>query len=389
MKRAKMSKIQRVTRGNVTVKIYRRERPYYDGKRILWQVSDYSNGSRRLREFADHGHAMAEAERIARGLATGEAIAAGIRNSEAASYGRAMELLRPSGASLEIACATYAKAFDLLGGDAMIEAARFYSARRPDKITRRTVAEVLAELLAAKEARGKSDRYLADLRIRLGRFANDWPVDIGSIAGPDIQGWLDRLKMAPRSVANFRTCLGTLFGFAESRGYVFEGGNPIAKVESIEITGDGVIEIYTPEELAKLLNNAPVAFVPFIAIGAFAGLRTAETERLAWQDVDLSGGFIEVKAAKAKTRSRCLVPITTNLVQWVRPYARPKGNVFEGNVSNARVETAKAAGIRWKHNGLFPAFERNPERHFKFGPSGKSKNCGVARPGFSAITESL
>jgi len=163
MKRAKMSKIQRVTIGNVTVKIYRRERPYYDGKRILWQVSDYSNGSRRLREFADHGHAMAEAERIARGLATGEAIAAGIRNSEAASYGRAMELLRPSGASLEIACATYAKAFDLLSGDAMIEAARFYSARRPDKITRRTVAEVLAELLAAKEARGKSDRYLADL----------------------------------------------------------------------------------------------------------------------------------------------------------------------------------------------------------------------------------
>jgi hypothetical protein len=39
-----------------------------------------------------------------------------------------MELLRPSGASLEIACATYAKAFDILGGDAMIEAARFYAA---------------------------------------------------------------------------------------------------------------------------------------------------------------------------------------------------------------------------------------------------------------------
>ena len=90
--------------------VYRHVRPYYDG-RILWPVSDYSNGSRRLREFSDHGHALAEAERIARGLATGEAIAAGIRNSEAASYGRAMELLRPSGASLEIACATYAKGF--------------------------------------------------------------------------------------------------------------------------------------------------------------------------------------------------------------------------------------------------------------------------------------
>jgi hypothetical protein len=76
----------------------------------------------------------------------------------------------------------------------MIDAARFYAASRPDKIARRTVGEVLIELLAAKKARGKSDRYLADLRIRLGRFAKDWPLDIGSIAGPDIQGWLDRPK---------------------------------------------------------------------------------------------------------------------------------------------------------------------------------------------------
>ncbi|MGO8698272.1 MAG: hypothetical protein ACLQVY_11205 [Limisphaerales bacterium] len=171
----------------------------------------------------------------------------------------------------------------------MIDAARFYAARQPDKITRCIVAEVLIELLTAKKAHGKSDRYFADLRIRLGRLAKDWPFDIGSIPGPDIQGWLDRLKMAPRSVANFRTCLGTLFGFAESRGYVFERGNPIVKVESTEISGDGVIEIYTPEELSNLLNSASVAFVPFIAISAFAGLRTAEIERLKWQDVCSAG----------------------------------------------------------------------------------------------------
>ena len=83
-----------------------------------------------------------------------------------------------------------------------------------------------------------------------------------------------------------------MFGFAESRGYVFEGGKLTAKVESIELSGDGVIEIYTPVELAKLLKTAPAGFVLFIAIGAFAGLRTAEIERLEWQDTDLSGGYI-------------------------------------------------------------------------------------------------
>ena len=105
---------------------------------------------------------------------------------------------------------------------------------------------VLAELLAAKEARGKSDRYLADLRIRLGRFANDWPVDIGSIAGPDIQGWLDRLKMAPRSVANFRTCLGTLFGFAESRGYVFEAATRLRRLNQSKSAGTASLRSTPP-----------------------------------------------------------------------------------------------------------------------------------------------
>ena len=64
-------------------------------------------------------------------------------------------------ALFEIPCATYAKALDILGGDAMLEAPRFYAAPRPGKIARRTVGEVRIELLAAKEARGKSDRYLA------------------------------------------------------------------------------------------------------------------------------------------------------------------------------------------------------------------------------------
>ena len=57
--------------------------------------------------------------------------------------------------------------------------------------------------------------------------------------------------------------------------------------------------------------------VPFLAIGACAGLRHAEILRFDWADVDLAGGHIEVKAAKAKTASRRLVPTTKNLRQWL------------------------------------------------------------------------
>jgi hypothetical protein len=64
-KRARTSKIPRVTRGNRMVKIYHRLRPYHGGKPILWLGSDHSNGPRRSGEFEDYGRAMAEEERIA------------------------------------------------------------------------------------------------------------------------------------------------------------------------------------------------------------------------------------------------------------------------------------------------------------------------------------
>ena len=103
MKRAIRSKPGTVTVGNVIVRIYRRNRPTASGKcRTVFEVADYTSGVRRLRGFTDAAEAKREAEKIARQLATGESTAATMRNTEAASFGRAIELLRPSGASLEV-----------------------------------------------------------------------------------------------------------------------------------------------------------------------------------------------------------------------------------------------------------------------------------------------
>jgi integrase len=49
----------------------------------------------------------------------------------------------------------------------------------------------------------------------------------------------------------------------------------------------GEIGIYTPAELSVMLTGIEAKFVPFVALGAFAGLRTAEIHRLEWQDIDL------------------------------------------------------------------------------------------------------
>jgi len=347
--------------GSVSVKIYSRLRLHKKvGKTYrVYEVADYSSGVRRLRSFNDHTEARKEAERIARQLSSGEATAALLRNSEAASYGRALELLRPTGTALEVATAHYAKAVEILGGDAVIEAARFYAHHRADQVTRKQVSEVVGELIAAKQSRNKSPRYIADLRWRLNHFAKAFAVDIGSITTADVQRWLDNLKVAAQTAKNGRTVLYTLFSFAESRGYIFKGGNPVEGTESITADNGGKIEILTPAEISALLKSASPEFLPIVALGAFAGLRTAEIQRIEWEDIDLSGGWIHVGSDKAKTRSRRLVPILPNLAQWLAPYAKRSGKVWKETVTtwhHQRAATVEASGVAWKPNALRHSF---------------------------------
>src|SRR6185369_9281178 len=112
---------------------------------------------------------------------------------------------------------------------------------------------------------------------------------------------------------------------------------------------------------ANLLKYSRPEMVPFLAIGAFAGLRSAEIERLDWSEVHLDERFIEVKAGKAKTASRRVVPITDNLAKWLEQVARKSGLVWElGHpyFYQRLRETAKATGgkaieaVKWKHNAL-------------------------------------
>ncbi|MEK7677431.1 MAG: site-specific integrase [Verrucomicrobiota bacterium] len=357
----KTAKPEKVTVGNVGVKIYHRTRK--DGYPV-WEVADYSAGTRKLRSFSDHSQARKEAERIARLMAAGEVSALDMRPNERASYGRALELLRETGVPLEIAAGRYAEAFKLLGGDRLIEAARFFLERNPDNLPTKTVAEVVGELLATKEARGKSVRYLQDLRHRLTRFAEAFQTGVANVTTGDLQRWLDGLKVQPRTYLNFRRVAGTLFSYAEARGYIFKGANPLEGTERIEANGHAV-EIYRPSEMTRLLAAASPEFRPCLALAGFAGLRSAEIERLDWSDVDLAGRFITVAAEKSKTASRRLVPISENLAAWLAPYARQSGRLWKGKHDefyDAQQDTAAATrtedqpAVTWKANALRHSF---------------------------------
>ena len=149
-----------------------------------------------------------------------------------------------------------------------------------------------------------------------------------------------------------------MFHYAQSRGYLPKGMTeaddlPLAKENS------GAIAIFTPAEMAKLLAHADENLIPFLAIGAFAGLRHAELKRLDWSEVDLVGGHIEVKAEKAKTASRRLVPIPDNLRRWLAPRHEGSGKVVlisDVNLALGKLTSSDQVKMKWRRNGLRHSF---------------------------------
>jgi integrase len=220
------------------------------------------------------------------------------------------------------------------------------------------VAQLANEVVELKRKAGRSAKYIADLHQKLTRFCQDFGKRlVAAITVEEIDKWLGDLGYAPKSRAQYRANIGVLFSHAERRGMIDK--NPVPFTEKPKLV-DASPEIFTPDELRTLLEIASreaTDVLPMLAIGAFTGLRDAEIKRLDWSEVDLVRDHIEVKAAKAKSARRRIVPILPNLAAWLRPYSSLKGSVVPAGARKKLERIRKAAGLaRWPNNGLRHSF---------------------------------
>ena len=338
--------------GSVSVKIYRTKNR--DG--ILFTVSHYTPDRGRQRtNFRKLDDAKREAQRIATKIHNGETEALKLTNVDRSAHVRASSFLRPHNRTIDMAAQEYAEAAQLLAGTAsIVEAARFYIRHHPTQLPRKMVREVADEMMKAKEIDGMSTRYISDLDSRFGRLCEKFgTLRISDVTAAVLRDWLASLGLSHRSRNNFRACVVALFNFAKSRGYLPKQQPTEAEDLSKAKGAESPIGIFQPKEIAKLLEHADESLVPYLAIGAFAGLRTAEIQRLSWCEVKLEYGHIEVTAGKAKTAQRRLVPIQSNLARWIEPYAEPSGLVCKlATVNQKASDFSKALKIDWPHNGL-------------------------------------
>jgi integrase len=298
-------------------------------------------GVRRRPTFSTLQAAKDEANVVVNRLGNSDVDVLTLTSADRAAYLRARQLLDPFGLGIETAAAQVAEATKHLGDVPLAEAVGFYLKRHPVKLELKPVSVLVAEMLAAKQADGCSERYLASLRYCLGKFAARFHVNISAVAGTDVDAWLRESGLAPRTRNNMRSAVRILFSFAKSKRYLPKDHDEIESVAVVKDRG-GDIEIFTPAEMREILKCADERMVPLLVLGAFAGIRRAEIQRLDWSDVHFDDGIVEIGAAKAKTASRRIVPMLPNLRKWLARFRHVSGPVVTlNNVSLEMLDIAR------------------------------------------------
>lgn len=278
-----------------------------------------------------------EAERIATAILNADTAAKSMTADDSRIFVSATETLAPFKVPLDAAARILRDAAQLVGGvERVVEACRFFNSAGADTRAA-TTAVVVAAFIRDLSASGVTQLYLKPMEADLKKFAEKFPSMFAAVRATEMSDWLRDMPVGLRRRRNLRDKLVALFNWARDNGYLPDG----LRTEAEKIKRPNVKRkapaIYTPEELDLLLVQAAqpadpkigradyTDFIPFITIGAFAGLRVSEIQALEWKHVHWKDGVIEV-GEEHKTGYR-LVPIQPNLMSWLAPYREHMGKV--------------------------------------------------------------
>ena len=343
--------------GPTTVKIYTITRKDgYDQFTIAWK----EGGRRRTRAFA----CMIEAKMIAQ--QTTVRLQNGWTAGDEATR-RDLEILRHCegqakrfGVTLAAAMDEWVSARTAVEGITLSDAVRFYQANRKDLLAVCSISRAADEFVESLRSKGVSDIYVRNATTSLKKFADAVGGNIADVTVADINQFLTGLKkLGPVSKNGIRRNLVTMFGFAKRQGYLHSERKTAAELSESFKEPETEIEIFTPEEMERMLNVCHARILPLVAIGAFAGIRSAEIRRLHWEDIKWDRGHIEIAGRKAKTAARRLVPITDNLKAWLAPWREAKGEIIKladpaGTLNDIAVKAKIPGG--WRQNALRHSF---------------------------------
>jgi integrase len=335
--------------GSVEAKIYRHRK--HGAYRFI--LSYYEGQRRRMRWFSDYDVARLEAAAVVATIVNGQSAGLELTGADRDSYIHARQLLTEVNVPLHSAVEEYVRSRKLLGSHPMLAAIEDFVRRHREKLPEITVEALVEEALKSKRQDGMSDKYLVQLDSDWGRFAKDFKRPVHTITTTEMETWLRGLEVAARTRNNFRTMLITLFSYARQRGYLPKGLPTEAESLAKAKVKENEIQVFEPAQITLLLKHATPDMIPFITLGAFAGVRVAEIHRLGWEAIRFEDNLIELKAGQAKTAARRLVPLELNLKAWLEKVRKTTGKVITEPENWKKVTNlAKELKIGWPQNVL-------------------------------------
>lgn len=362
--------------GSTAIKIYRsplkikaklkpQDQPQEGGPAVALKVKSYDSylvvyyfGGKRVRcRFNSLQEARDKANAVHNQLINNNLEALSLTGKDSLVFTQATAIAKKFGLTLDQLAREFAEAREILGDVSLIEAARFYDRYGKTVKQHKAVPDIVKELVDGLKADNKSEYHIRDTERRLTTFANAFPGQIMQVTTTQISDWLRNLKgsdrkgraveIAPKTRNHYRNAVVHLFNHARDYGYLPKGMPTDAEaVKTLDVVTP-TNEIFTVEDIQKVLNSAPARLVVPMAIKAFCGIRTEEMLNLKWEHLNLETKYITLPSEVTKTKQRRLVPMPDNLIAWLTPYKKAAGRICE----------------RWQRpQALFQAFDRHGKR---------------------------
>jgi integrase len=242
-------------------------------------------------------------------------------------------------------------------GITLVKAAEYYLKHVVRFKEAPVVKEIAAKMLADAEENRRRARTLSDLKSRLGAFAADFGESkLINITLEDLKDWISDDDWAPRTRINYLTKVSQLFNYAIKHGWAEKNLIEMVDRPDVEDEEPGILTVSQCKTLLE--ESIKYGLRPYIAIGLFAGLRSAELLRLKGEAINFQEKVVIVGSDVAKKRSRRTVEMCDALISWLKPVLPIKGPIVEASKFRENMEgLKKAAGMtEWPHNALRHSF---------------------------------
>ncbi len=168
----------------------------------------------------------------------------------------------------------------------------------------------------------KYDQTVRDFLTHLGERAD---FTLAAIGPKDLRSFRDALRDGGRSPSTvnlaLKKTLPAPFLAAMRLGYITV--NPCAAVEPLRDDTDAEREVFTAEQVGKLLEAAEGDWQGAILAGYFTGLRLRDVAEMTWEAVDMESKSLRIKTRK--TGAVLTLPMHDELGVWLRNQTRGIG----------------------------------------------------------------